>query len=942
TTIDSGPSATTNSRSARLAFSSSEPGSTFECRLDAAAFAPCTSPKDYADLADAQHTFEVRAIDAAGHVDPSPASRTWTVDGTAPTVSAVRPAEDATDVARDALVEAELSEAMNPATLTSATFSLRREGAGEDVPAAVAYDPATRRASLDPSADLESAATYTATLQGGEGGAKDAAGNPLAADRTWSFSTSAPPDTTPPETTVDSGPSGTTNSRSARLGFSSSEPGSTFECRLDAAAFAPCTSPTDYADLADGQHTFEVRATDAAGNADPSPASRTWTVDGTAPTVSAVRPAEDATDIARDALVEADFSEAMSPATLTSTTFSLRRQGAGEDVPATVAYDPATRRASLDPSTELEPATTYTATVRGGEAGAKDAAANPLAADRTWSFSTSAAPDTTPPETTVDSGPSATTNSRSARLGFSSSEPGSTFECRLDAAAFAPCTSPKDYADLADGQHTFEVRATDGAGNLDQSPASRTWTVDGTAPTVRISSPPSGTTYTSAQAVQIQAAVSPDTQRVEFYDNGVLKGTEDTDPFAFTWSIDESDNGTHSWTIKAFDGAGNVSVESAPVTLIVNVAGGGGGTSRSVTASVETAPVAGRGDAADDPAVWIHPTDTSKSTIIGTEKVDGGGLVVYDLAGNKLHKSSDTTPNNVDLRYNFPLGGERVGLVAASNNQATKTLRLYKVNPSTRGLEHVSAREIATGVAAGLCMYHSRTSGKYYAFVSDNSGTLQQWELFESAGKVDATKVRTIRLGSTTEGCVADDETGKLYISEEDVAIWKYGAEPTDGATTAARTKVDDLTGAGGRLTNDIEGLSIYYGNGGTGYLLASSQGSGDYVVYDRQSGEYVTRFSVVDGAVDGTSYTDGIDVTNFPLGGSFPEGMFIAQDDENTSPSESQNFKLVPWGRIARGGSPALKVDTSWDPRQVGAPARNQAPTAAFGASPSSPLTGE
>jgi len=202
--------------------------------------------------------------------------------------------------------------------------------------------------------------------------------------------------------------------------------------------------------------------------------------------------------------------------------------------------------------------------------------------------------------------------------------------------------------------------------------------------------------------------------------------------------------------------------------------------------------------------------------------------------------------------------------------------------------------------------------------------------------------VRTIRLGSTTEGCVADDETGKLYISEEDVGIWKYGAEPTDGATTADRTKLDGLTGAGGNLTNDIEGLSIYYGAGGTGYLLASSQGSNDYVVYDRQSGEYVTRFSVVDGAVDGSSYTDGIDVTNFPLGGSFPEGMFVAQDNENTSPNGNQNFKLVPWGRIARGGSPALKLDTSWDPRQVGAPARNQAPTAAFGASPSSPLTGE
>ncbi|HWC12100.1 MAG TPA: phytase, partial [Acidimicrobiales bacterium] len=711
--------------------------------------------------------------------------------------------------------------------------------------------------------------------------------------------TTVPFDTTPPETTITGGPTDLTRSASASFRFAASERGSRLQCRLDTGAFEPCSSPKDYTGLEDGVHLFATRAIDAAGNPDPTPARRIWTIDSKPPEAPLITsPAGDGTTRARTVVVSGT-AEAHSSVELFEGPTSKGITTSDTD-----------GRWSLELTNLTEGDHSYTAT-------ASDAAGNTSAASSARTVTV----DTTQPETTIDSGPSATTNSRSAQLAFSSSEHGSTFECRLDAGAFAPCDSPKDYADLPDGQHTFEVRATDAAGNLDATPTSRTWTVDGTPPSASISSPPSGTTYTSAQAVQIEAAVSPDTQRVEFYDNGARKGSEDTDPFAFSWSIDQAENGTHSWTIKAFDAAGNVSAESAPVTLDVNIAGGGGGTSRSVTASAETAPVAGSGDAADDPAVWLHPTDTSKSTIIGTEKVDGGGIVVYDLAGNQLHKYSDTKPNNVDLRYNFPLGGERVGLVAASNNQSTKTLRLYKVDPSTRGLEHVSAREIATGVAAGLCMYHSPTSGKYYAFIGDNSGTVQQWELSESSGKVDATKVRTLRLGSTTEGCVADDETGDLYISEEDVAIWKYGAEPTDGATTADRTKVDDLTGDGGHLTNDIEGLSIYYGNGGTGYLLASSQGSSDYAVYDRQSGDYVTRFSVVDGAVDGSSYTDGIDVTNFPLGGAFPEGMFVAQDDKNTSPSANQNFKLVPWGQIARGGSPALKVDTSWDPRQVGAP---------------------
>lgn len=90
------------------------------------------------------------------------------------------------------------------------------------------------------------------------------------------------PDTTPPDTTITSGPSGTTSSRSASLEFSS-EAGAGFECSLDGAAFAPCVSPRSYGGLADGPHSFSVRAGDAAGNVDPTPATRDWTVAPTGP-----------------------------------------------------------------------------------------------------------------------------------------------------------------------------------------------------------------------------------------------------------------------------------------------------------------------------------------------------------------------------------------------------------------------------------------------------------------------------------------------------------------------------------------------------------------------------------------------------------------------------------------------------------------------------------
>lgn len=101
---------------------------------------------------------------------------------------------------------------------------------------------------------------------------------------------------TPPDTVIDSGPSGTTGATSATFTFHASEPGSIFECSLDGAAFAPCDSPKSYSGLGVGSHTFRVQATDPSANTGP-PASRTWTV-AQAPSaprnLSAAKPANSA------------------------------------------------------------------------------------------------------------------------------------------------------------------------------------------------------------------------------------------------------------------------------------------------------------------------------------------------------------------------------------------------------------------------------------------------------------------------------------------------------------------------------------------------------------------------------------------------------------------------------------------------------------------------
>lgn len=279
------------------------------------------------------------------------------------------------------------------------------------------------------------------------------------------------------DTTIDAGPSGVVPKPEASFEFSSSVQGAGFECRLDSAPYAGCTSPTAYSGLSEGPHTFDVRATDAEGNVDPTPAQRTWNVDAEVPQVTSTAPVDGTTGVNSTGAVEATFSEPMDPSSLTTTTFHLT-PGGGEPVAATVQYDGTSRTATLRPQSTLMLGTEYRATVVGGASGVRDTAGTALPSDSTWAFTTELT-DTSPPDTSIgDSSASGAITTSTASFDFSSSEPGSTFECRLDGAVYRGCTSPHALIDLADGDHTFEVRAIDSASNVDATPASRSFVVD--------------------------------------------------------------------------------------------------------------------------------------------------------------------------------------------------------------------------------------------------------------------------------------------------------------------------------------------------------------------------------------------------------------------------------------------------------------------------------
>ncbi len=319
-----------------------------------------------------------------------------------------------------------------------------------------------------------------------------------------------------------------------------------------------------------------------------------------------------------------------------------------------------------------------------------------------------------------------------------------------------------------------------------------------------------------------------------------------------------------------------------------------------VTAALETEPVDAGIDAADDPAIWVNPADPSQSLIIGTDKTPQGGLVVYNLDGSIRQFVPIGRVNNVDLRSGFTLGGEETTLVVATNRTG-RAMVIYALVHATLELREAGDPVVSDmREVYGICMYRSAQGGSFYAFVnSANTGETEQYLLEDDgAGRVSATLVREFVVGSQTEGCAADDETGALYMGEEAVGLWRYSAEAD---ADDSRTLVDG-TGEDGDLIADVEGVAIYYAADGAGYLVVSSQGSSEFVVYERAGDNaYVGRFVIIEtDAVDAVSGSDGLDVVNLGLNDAFPDGMLVVQDDLNLNPDGNQNFKLVSWTDIA------------------------------------------
>jgi hypothetical protein len=465
----------------------------FECSLDDAAFTPCADLRtDYSGLSDGPHTFAVRATDTSNNTGTD-TSRTWVVDATAPALTVPDPigaeSPDGVAVAVSYLVSA--TDEHDPAPAVSCDHGNAAGGT---------FSLGTT--------------TVTCTASDVFGNTSPGAGFTVTVE-----------DHTPPDApTLEAHPSDPSGDRSAAFEFSTNED-ATFQCSLDDAPAEACASGVSYGPLEDGNHAFGVYAVDSSGNVGER-TSYSWVVDTVAPVIST--PASVAAESRLGGSVRVSYSVTASDdrdpnpsvvcssgtrtggsfplgtTTVTCTATDAAGNSAAGSFSVTVADTTAPAAPAIagpsDPSNDASPTIAYStdeqnATFRcsldgaefsacagsaEGAAGTSGSVAYSGLADGAHTFSVraidssnNAGPvashswtiDTRAPVLTITGAPSDPSSDPAPSFSFVADE-AATFECQLDEGGFAPCSAPVAYSELLPGPHTFQVRATDAAGNV--------------------------------------------------------------------------------------------------------------------------------------------------------------------------------------------------------------------------------------------------------------------------------------------------------------------------------------------------------------------------------------------------------------------------------------------------------------------------------------------
>ncbi len=394
-----------------------------------------------------------------------------------------------------------------------------------------------------------------------------------------------------------------------------------------------------------------------------------------------------------------------------------------------------------------------------------------------------------------------------------------------------------------------------------------------------------------------------------------------------------------------------------------------------------------KGDA-DDPSFWLHPDDPARSLVITAAK--GAGLRVYDLQGKLVQRIDAVTDgryNNVDVAYGIKRPDGSTIDIAVASDRGRDRLMVWAIDPANPAspltditdpnqgqvfptrLSPDGTAEMANPVADqasayGMTLWKDKATGEVRAVVAQrNAARLAEQRLvLRPDGTVGHERTRhwdfpTTHKGQNLtiendndpaldwqpqfEGLVVDEEVGILFAGQEDVGLWRVNLttgkaddQPFYEARGSAKSPFNNPDS---KVARDVEGLALYRGADGTGYLIASSQGDahGDekapdaaglddsFALFERSGqNRYLGSFKLTaNGAIDAGQECDGAELISMPLPG-YPAGLLMVQDGYNddlngmSGEPEATNFKYVSWADVVTA-LPQLTVKPGgWSPR--------------------------
>jgi hypothetical protein len=539
-------------------------------------------------------------------------------------------------------------------------------------------------------------------------------------------------DAVAPDTTITANPANPTSSTAASFSFTGNDGsgvgGLTFQCKLDSGSFTTCTSPQAYTSLADGSHTFQVRAADSLGNTDATPASFTWVVDTTAPNTTIT-------------------GNPANPTISASATFTFTGADTGGSGVASF-------QCQLDGGgfSACTTGVNYTGLSNGSHTFQVRAIDNVGLVDAspasyTWVV------DTVAPNTNITSNPINPTTSITATFTFTGSDTGgsgvASFQCALDGGGFVACTSPQTYTGLANGSHTFQVRAVDIAGNVDTSPASFTWVVDAAAPDTTITANPSNPTNSTTGTFTFTGNDGSGVSGLTFackLDSGSFAAC--TSPQSYTNLSD----GSHTFQVRAADSLGNTDATPASYTWVVDT------TAPTVISITSTA---------------TSPTNVSPIpvTITFSEPVCG-----FDSAtGVDLNVTNGTTS-------------------ALTSGSSGSTIYTFNLTPTAQGL--VSLYLVSGSVYDGDCvtpLNHNSANSATFSITYDSVAPTVT--INQAVGQADPTSASPVNFTVVFKEAVTGFATGDVTLSASTVSGTLTGV--VTGGPITYTVAVSGMTGIG-------------------------------------------------------------------------------------------------------------------------------------------------